>query len=123
MSNLDIGGSSFDQDRPGFRLGPGLAALIGGDGPLRSEVLERFAGPLVVGDERMATLIAGHGLTEPAQAWRRAVRVLAQWLGMDGVDQENLASRGRRGGAYERHFHGLGSGEPACPRPGVAEAS
>ncbi len=88
MSNLDIGTSSFDQDWPDFRLGPGLAALVGGDGPLRNEVLERFAGPLVNGDERLATVVAGHGLTEPAQAWRRAVRVLAQWLGMDGVDRE-----------------------------------
>ncbi len=88
MSHLDIGTSSFDQDRPAFRLGPGLAALIGGDGPRRSEILERFAGPLVKGDERLATLVAGHGLAEPAQAWRRAVRVLAQWLGMEGVDRE-----------------------------------
>ena len=108
MSNLDIGGSSFDQDRPGFRLGPGLAALIGGDGPLRSEVLERFAGPLVVGDERMATLIAGHGLTEPAQAWRRAVRVLAQWLGMDGVDQE--ISRLEGDGAVRTNVTSMDSG-------------
>jgi len=96
LSNLDIGKVSFDQDRPGFRLGPGLAALVGGDGPLRSEVLERLAGPLVKGDERLATLVAGHGLKEPAQAWRRAVRVLAQWLGMDGVDQEISNLEGAR---------------------------
>lgn len=94
MSNLDIGASPFDQDRPGFRLGPGLSALVGGDGPLRSEVLARFAGPLVKGDERLATLIAGQGLGEPAQAWRRAVRVLAQWLGMDGVDNEIAGLQG-----------------------------
>ena len=88
MSSLDIGTTLIDPDWPGFRLGPGLAALVGGDGPLRSEVLERLAGPLVKGDERLATLVAGHGLKEPAQAWRRAVRVLVQWLGMDGVDSE-----------------------------------
>ena len=77
MSSPNLGTSSSDADRLGFRLGPGLAALVGGDGPLRSEALER-----------LATLVAGHGLTEPAQAWRRAVRVLAQWLGLDGVDRE-----------------------------------
>jgi len=88
LRDLDISTSPFDQDQPRFRLGPGLAALVGGDGPLRSEVLERLAGPLVKGDERLSTLIAGHGLREPAQAWRRAVRVLAQWLGMDGVENE-----------------------------------
>ncbi len=88
MSSLNLGTSSWDADRLGFRLGPGLAALVGGDGPLRSEALERFAGPLAKGDERLATLVAGHGLTEPAQAWRCAVRVLAQWLGLDGVDRE-----------------------------------
>jgi hypothetical protein len=95
LSNLDIGVSPFDQV-PSFRLGPGLAALVGGDGPLRSDVLERYAGPLVKGDERLATLVAGHGLGEPAQAWRRAARVLAQWLGMDGVDNEisNLQGEG-----------------------------
>lgn len=94
MSSLDLGTSPSDQDRLGFRLGPGLAALVGGDGPLRSEALERFAGPLAKGDERLATLVAGQGLTEPAQAWRRAVRVLAQWLGLDGVDRE-LSNLGR----------------------------
>ena len=88
LSNVDIGASPFDQERPSFRLGPGLVALVGGDGPLRSDVLERYAGPLVKGDERLATLVAGHGLGEPARAWRRATRVLAQWLGMDGVDKE-----------------------------------
>ena len=88
MSGLDLDPSSSDQDRLGFRLGPGLAALVGGDGPLRSEVLERFAGRLAMGDERLATLVAGDGLTESAQAWRRTVRVLAQWLGLDGVDRQ-----------------------------------
>ena len=88
MSNLEVGASAFDRDRAGLRLGPGLAALVGGDGPLRSEVLECLAGPLVEGDERLGTVVAGHGLTEPSQAWRRAVRVLAQWLGMDGVDKQ-----------------------------------
>ena len=102
MSDFDIGTSPFDQDQPSFRLGPGLAALVGGDGPLRNEVLERLAGPLVKGDERLAILIAGHGLREPAQAWRRAVRMLAQWLGMDGVENEISNLQGQSSGTSGR---------------------
>ena len=71
-----------------FELGPGLTALVGGDGPLRAEVMDQFARRLAQEDERLQTLIAGPGTVAPAVAWRRAVRVLAQWSGHEGVDQE-----------------------------------
>ncbi len=90
MTGPDLGTPSSSQDQLGLRLGPGLAALVGGDGPLRSEILDRRAARLAVGDERLATLIGGHGLVAPGPAWRRAVRVLAQWLGLDSVEREIL---------------------------------
>ena len=71
-----------------LQLGAGLTALVGGDGPLRSEVMDRFARRLAQDDERLQTLIAGPGTVGPAHAWRRAVRILAQWTGLDGVDKE-----------------------------------
>ncbi len=88
MSRPDLRTSSPGQDGLPFELGPGLAALVGGNGPLRSEVLGQLAAPLAKGDERLATLVAGQGLTAPPQAWRRAVRVLAQCCGLDGVDKK-----------------------------------
>jgi len=59
--------------------------------------MERFAGRLAQDDERLQTLIAGPGAVGPALAWRRAVRILAQWSGLEGVDQEEFALR--RGGS------------------------
>jgi hypothetical protein len=77
-----------------LQLGSGLTALVGGDGPLRTEVMERFAVRLAQEDERLQTLIAGPGAVGPARAWRRSVRILAQWSGLQGVDQELAALTG-----------------------------
>jgi hypothetical protein len=74
-----------------LQLGPGLTALVGGDGPLRAEIMDQFARRLAQDDECVQTLIAGPGPVGPAVAWRRAVRVLAQWSGLEGVDQEVAA--------------------------------
>ena len=65
--------------------------MVGGDGPLRNEVMDRFASRLAQDDERLQTLIAGPGTVWPALAWRRAVRILAQWSGLEGVDHEVAA--------------------------------
>jgi len=81
----------IEQEPLDIQLGPGLTALVGGDGPLRNEVMERFARRLAQEDERLQTLIAGPGPVGPAFAWRRAVRILAQWSGLEGVDQEEAA--------------------------------
>jgi hypothetical protein len=53
--------------------------------------MERFARRLAQEDERLQTLIAGPGPVGPALAWRRAVRILAQWSGLEGVDQQVAA--------------------------------
>ena len=91
MDSIDTGAVGASQDPLDLQLGSGLTALVGGDGPLRSEVMERFARRLGQGDERLQTLIAGPGPVGPALAWRRAVRILAQWSGLEGVDQEEPA--------------------------------
>ena len=97
MSSLDRQTSSPGLQGLASELGPGLVALVGGSGPFRSQILEQLAVRLTEGDERLATLVAGHGLAEPAKAWRRVVRVLAQCYGLDGVDTELLALQdGRR---------------------------
>ncbi len=85
------GAAKADQEPLDLQLGSGLTALVGGDGPLRSEVMERFARRLAQHDERLQTLIAGPGPVGPALAWRRAVRTLAQWSGLEAVDQEEAA--------------------------------
>lgn len=85
-----------------LQLGAGLTALVGGDGPLRTEVMERFARGLAEGDERLQTLIAGPGQVGPALAWRRAVRILAQWSGLEGVDHE-VATLIRGGSLADEH--------------------
>ena len=91
MDSVDAGTAEARQGPLDLQLGSGLTALVGGDGPLRNEVMERFAGRLAQDDERLQTLIAGAGTVGPALAWRRAVRVLAQWSGLEGVDQEVAA--------------------------------
>ena len=53
--------------------------------------MEQFARRLAEDDERLQTLIAGPGPVGPALAWRRAVRTLAQWSGLQGVDREEAA--------------------------------
>ena len=88
---VDGGAVEADQGPLDLQLGSGLTALVGGDGPLRNEVMERFARRLSQDDERLQTLIAGPGPVGPALAWRRAVRILAQWSGLDGVDKEEAA--------------------------------
>lgn len=88
MSGLDHTTPSPGGVHLDFEIGRGLAALVGGDGPLRSEVLEGLARKLARGDDRMTILIAGFGVATPTLAWRRAVRVLAQWSGLDGVERE-----------------------------------
>ncbi len=89
MDSVDTVG--IEQEPLDIQLGSGLTALVGGDGPLRNEVMERFARRLAQEDERLQTLIAGPGPVGPALAWRRAVRILAQWSGLQGVDQEEAA--------------------------------
>ena len=89
MDSVDTVG--IEQEPLDIQLGSGLTALVGGDGPLRNEVMERFARRLGQEDERLQTLIAGPGPVGPAFAWRRAVRILAQWSGLEGVDQEEAA--------------------------------
>ena len=89
MDSVDTVG--IEQEPLDIQLGSGLTALVGGDGPLRNEVMERFARRLAQEDERLQTLIAGPGPVGPAFAWRRAVRILAQWSGLEGVDQEEAA--------------------------------
>ncbi len=91
MDSVDAGAAEADQGPLDLQLGTGLTALVGGDGPLRSEVMERFARRLAQDDERLQTLIAGPGPVGPALAWRRAVRILAHWSGLEGVDQEEAA--------------------------------
>ncbi len=88
MDSLDTGAAGANQAPLDLQLGAGLTALVGGDGPLRNEVMDRFARRLAQEDERLQTLIAGPGTVGPALAWRRAVRILAQWSGLEGVDQE-----------------------------------
>ena len=89
LDSVDTVGS--EQEPLDLELSSGLTALVGGDGPLRNEVMERFARRLAQGDERLQTLIAGPGPVGPALAWRRAVRILAQWSGLQGVDQKEAA--------------------------------
>ena len=89
MDSVDTVGS--EQEPLDLELSSGLTALVGGDGPLRNGVMERFARRLAQGDERLQTLIAGPGPVGPALAWRRAVRILAQWSGLQGVDQKEAA--------------------------------
>jgi len=89
--SIDTGVAGAEQEPLDLQLGSGLTALVGGDGPLRSEVMERFARRLAQDDERLQTLIAGPGPVGPALAWRRAVRILAQWSGLESVDQEEAA--------------------------------
>ncbi len=91
VDSVDTGAVGANQGPLDLQLGAGLTALVGGDGPLRSEVMDRFARRLAEDDERLQTLIAGPGNVGPALAWRRAVRVLAQWSGLEGVDQEVAA--------------------------------
>ncbi len=62
-TTLSPGGVHLD-----FEIGRGLAALVGGDGPLRSEVLEGLARKLARGDDRMTILIAGYGVATPTLA-------------------------------------------------------
>ncbi len=90
MDSLDTGAAAANQPLD-LQLGPGLTALVGGDGPFRNELMERFARRLALDDERIQTLIAGPGVVGPAFAWRRTVRILAQWWGLEGVDQEVAA--------------------------------
>ena len=96
MGSVDTGTAEAKQGPLDLQLGSGLTALVGGDGPLRAEVMEQFAGRLAQDDERLQTLIAGPGAVGPALAWRRAVRILAQWSGLEGVDQEVAALTGDR---------------------------
>ena len=96
MGSVDTGTAEAKQGPLDLQLGSGLTALVGGDGPLRAEVMERFAGRLAQDDDRLQTLIAGPGAVGPALAWRRAVRILAQWSGLEGVDQEVAALTGDR---------------------------
>ena len=86
-----MGAAGANQGPLDLQLTAGLTALVGGDGPLRNEVMDRFARRLAQEDERLQTLIAGPGTVGPALAWRRAVRILAQWSGLEGVDQEVAA--------------------------------
>ncbi len=88
MDSVDAGITGTGHEPLDLQLGSGLTALVGGDGPLRAEVMELFARRLSEEDERLQTLIAGPGPVGPALAWRRAVRILAQWLGLEGVDKE-----------------------------------
>ncbi len=88
MDSLDTGTAGANPEPLDLELGSGLTALVGGDGLLRNEVMERFARSLAQDDERLQALMAGPGPVGPALAWRRAVRILAQWSGLDGVDQE-----------------------------------
>ena len=91
VDSVDAGVAGANQGPLDLQLGAGLTALVGGDGPLRNEVMDRFACRLAQDDERLQTLIAGPGTVGPALAWRRAVRILAQWSGFEGVDQEVTA--------------------------------
>jgi len=91
VGSVDTGTAEAKQGPLDLQLGAGLTALVGGDVSLRTEVMERFAGRLAQDDERLRTLIAGPGTVGPALAWRRAVRILAQWSGLEGVDQEVAA--------------------------------
>ena len=91
VDSTDTGAARASPGPLDLQLGEGLTALVGGDGPLRNEVMDRFARRLAQDDERLQTLIAGPGPVGPALAWRRAVRVLAQWLGLEGVDREVAA--------------------------------
>ena len=88
MNGVDQTTQSSSAVHLDLEIGRGLAALVGGDGPLRSEVLDGLAQDLARSDDRMTVLIAGHGAATPTLAWRRAVRVLAQWSGLDGVERE-----------------------------------
>ena len=96
MDAVDTGAVEADLGPLDLQLGSGLTALVGGDGPLRNEVMGQFARRLVQDDERLQMLIAGPGSVGPALAWRRAVRILAQWSGLDGVDREEAALIHRR---------------------------
>ncbi len=91
VGSVETGAGAANRGPLDLQLGAGLTALVGGDGPLRSEVMDRFARRLAQVDERLQTLIAGPGTVGPALAWRRAVRTLAQWSGLDGVDHEVAA--------------------------------
>ena len=91
MSSLDLQTSPPGLEGFPSEVGPGLVALAGGSGPVRGQMLEQLAVRCTEGDEWLATLVAGHGLTEPAKAWRRVVRVLAQCYGLGAVDTELLA--------------------------------
>ena len=91
MDSVDTSTVGLEQGPLDLQLGAGLTALVGGDGPLRTEVMDLFAERLAQDDERLQTLIAGPGPVGPALAWRRAVRILAQWLGLEGVDREVAA--------------------------------
>lgn len=89
--SLDAGAAGTNQGPLDLQLSDGLTALVGGDGPMRNEVMDRFARRLAQDDERLQMLISGPGTVGPTLAWRRAVRVLAQWSGLEGVDQEVAA--------------------------------
>jgi len=91
VASVETGAGAANQGTLDLQIGTGLTALVGGDGPLRSEVMDRFARRLAQDDERLQTLIAGPGTVGPALAWRRAVRTLAQWSGLEGVDHEVAA--------------------------------
>ena len=91
VDSVDTGTTRANQGPLDLQLGAGLTALVVGDGPLRTEVMDRFARRLAQEDERLQTLIAGPGPVGPAIAWRRAVRILAQWSGLQGVDREVAA--------------------------------
>ena len=93
---VDTGAVEADSGPLDLQLGSGLTAVVGGDGPLRNEVMEQFARRLAQDDERLRMLIAGPGPVGPALAWRRAVRILAQWSGLDGVDREEAVLIHRR---------------------------
>jgi hypothetical protein len=91
VGSVDTDTAEAKQGPLDLQLGSGLTALVGGDGPLRNEVMERFASRLAQDDERLQTLIAGPGAVGPTIARRRAVRILAQWSGLERVDQEVAA--------------------------------
>jgi hypothetical protein len=91
VDSVDTGVTGAGQGPLDVQLGSGLTALVGGDGPLRAQVMELFARRISQEDERLQTLIAGPGPVGPALAWRRAVRILAQWSGLEGVDHEVTA--------------------------------
>ena len=89
LDSVDTVGS--EQEPLDLELSSGLTALVGGTALCVMGSWSGFARRLAQGDERLQTLIAGPGPVGPALAWRRAVRILAQWSGLQGVDQKEAA--------------------------------